>query len=62
MTEKRVITVDDFEHNLIVNGINDFRNDLIRDKQPTEDVDDLLIKIMDAPTIKEKRKTDRATR
>lgn len=62
MTEKRVITVDGFEHNLIVNGMNGFRNDLIRDKQPIDDVDDLLIKIMDAPTSKDKKKAERAAR
>ena len=60
--EKRVIEVDDFDHRLMVNGLADFRNDLIRDERPTEDVDELLLKIIDAPTKKEKRKADREGR
>lgn len=60
--EKRVIEVDDFDHRLMVNGLADFRNDLIRDERPTEDVDELLLKIIDAPTKREKRKADREGR
>jgi hypothetical protein len=60
--EKKVITVDDFEQRLMVNGLTDFRNDLIRDEKPTEDVDDLILKVIDAPTKKEKRKADREGR
>ena len=60
--EKKVITVDDFEHRLMVNGLTDFRNDLIRDEKPTEDVDELILKVIDAPTKKEKRKADREGR
>ena len=54
--EKVVVTLDSFEQRLMVNGLNDFRNDLIRDDKPTEDIDDLLLKVIDAPTQKEKKK------
>ena len=60
--EKRVIAMDCYEHRLIVAGLNDFRNDLIADGRPTEDVDDLLLKVIDAPTKKQKRKADREAR
>ncbi len=60
--EKVVVTLDDFEQRLMVNGLADFRNDLIREDKPTEDVDDLILKVIDAPTKKEKRKADRETR
>ena len=40
--EKRVISIDDFEHRLMVKGLNDFRNDLIQGETPTEDIDELL--------------------
>jgi hypothetical protein len=60
--DKRVIEVDDFDHRLMVNGLADFRNDLIKEDKPTEDVDVLLLKIIDAPTKKEKRKADREGR
>jgi hypothetical protein len=60
--EKRVISIDDFEHRLMVNGLTGFRNDLIREEKPTEDVDELLLKVIDAPTKKEKKKADREER
>lgn len=60
--DKVVLTLDDFEQRLMVNGLNDFRNDLIREEKPTEDLDDLLLKIIDAPTQKEKKKADREAR
>lgn len=60
--EKVAVTLDDFEQRLLVSGLADFRNDLIRDEKPTEDVDDLILKVIDAPTQKEKRKADREAR
>ena len=60
--EKVVVTLDDFEQRLLVSGLADFRNDLIRDEKPTEDVDDLILKVIDAPTQKGKRKADREAR
>ena len=59
---KVVVEMDDFEQRLMVSGLADFRNDLIRDEKPTEDVDDLILKVIDAPTKKEKRKADREAR
>ena len=60
--EKKVITVDDFDHRLMVNGLNNFRNDRIKEDKPTEDVDELILKVIDAPTKKEKKKADREGR
>lgn len=60
--EKVVVMLDDFEQRLMVSGLADYRNDLIRDAKPTEDVDDLILKVIDAPTKKEKRKADREAR
>ena len=50
-----MIKVNDFEQRLLVNGMNRFRNDLIREELPTEDVDDVLLKIIDAPSAKKKK-------
>ena len=55
------IKISPFEQGLLVNGMNRFRNDLIREDLPTEDVDDVLIKIIDAPPAKRK-KADREAR
>lgn len=60
--EKVVVELDDFEQRLMVSGLADFRNDLIRDDKPTEDVDDLILKVIDAPKKKEKRRAEREAR
>lgn len=63
--DKVMVTLDDFEQRLMVSGLNDFRNDLIRREKPTEDLDDLILKVIDAPTQKdqkEKKKADREAR
>ena len=61
-SDKRVIVVDDFLYNLMLNGLNDFRNKLLEQDQPTEDVDKLLLMILDAPTARERRRAYRDER
>ena len=60
--EKKVITLDDFEQRLMVSGLMDFRNDLLKEEKPTEDINDLILKVIDAPTKKEKRRFEREER
>ena len=43
---KTKLKLTDFECNLLINGINEFRNMLLSDGIPTEDVDELLLKII----------------
>ena len=47
MERKTKIKFTDFECNLLINGMNEFRNMLLADDFPTEDVDELLLKIFD---------------
>ena len=60
--EKKVLTLDEFEQRLMVSGLMDFRNDLLNDDKPTEDINDLILKVIDAPTKKEKRRAEREER
>ena len=46
--EKVVVTLDDFEQRLLVNGLTDFRNDLLREDKPTEDINELILKMEEA--------------
>ena len=46
MSRKTKIKFTDFECNLLINGINEFRNILLAEDLPTEDVDELLLKII----------------
>ena len=47
MRRKIKVKFTDFECNLLINGMNEFRNMLLADGLPTEDVDELLLKIID---------------
>ena len=60
--QKRVISVTDHEQGVMVRVLNDARNGALRDGKPTEDLDKLLIKAIDAPTKREKRRADREAR
>lgn len=60
--EKKVLTLDEFEQRLMVSGLMDFRNDLLKDDKPTEDINDLILKVIDAPTKKQKRRAEREER
>ena len=44
--KKTKLKLTDFECNLIINGLNKFRNMLLSEGIPTEDVDELLLKII----------------
>ena len=57
--EQRVVQLDDDEHDVVVRAVNDMRNDLIEQGQPTDVVDDTLLKVAYAP-LKKVRVRDEA--
>ena len=59
---QHLIQVSDYEQRLMVKGLNEFRNDLIREGKPTEDINTLLLKVIDTPVKKSGRKADRGER
>ena len=57
MPDKRIaLFLDSREQQLMVRGLNDLRNLQIRKGGPTEDVEDLLLKVIDAPAGRERRR------
>ena len=44
--KKTKLKLTDFECNLLINGMHEFRNMLLSDGIPTKDVDELLLKII----------------
>ena len=49
MAEKKYyIALDDFEHRVVINGLNQFRTQLIVEGKHTEALDEVLLKIIDA--------------
>lgn len=58
---RRVIEVSDYEHRVMMEALNDRRNDFISENKTTEDVSELLLKVIDAPS-KRKKDMDRDAR
>ena len=46
------VRLDDFEHRLLVGCVNVARTMYLEQNKPTEDVNDLLVKIIKAPSKK----------
>lgn len=57
--EKHILTLDKYEHGVVINALNEMRNDLIGEERPTDFVDELLLKAIDAP-VKRVRSRDEA--
>lgn len=66
--ENRVLSVDKYEHGILIHALNDMRTELIEEERPTDAVDDLLLKAIDCPQasrvklIKKRGKGEDATR
>jgi hypothetical protein len=54
--EKRILELDRYEHGIVINALNEMRNDLIEEERPTDIVDEVLLKTIDAPAKKVKHK------
>ena len=49
---KRVLTLD----GVVIHALNELRNDLIHEQRPTDIVDEVLVKTIDAPSKSRKGK------
>ena len=59
---KKVLTFGQDEQEMMVRSLYDLRNSALERNIPTEEVEDLILKVIDAPTRKERRRLDRQTR
>ena len=57
--EKRILALDQYEHGVVINTLNKIRNDLLEEQRPTDIVDEVLLKTIDAP-VKKVRNRDEA--
>ena len=48
MEQKKILVLDDYEQGIIINALNDMRNDLKAEDKSTDAVDDLIIKTAEA--------------
>jgi hypothetical protein len=58
---ERVITVNDFEQRVLIETLNQRRTEFLAQNKPTEDVNVMLLKVIDAPP-KKKKDRDRKER
>ena len=49
---KRRLIITDFEKGLLINALMQFRNDVLAAGKPTEDINKVILKIIDAPKKK----------
>ena len=54
--ERVTLTLDSFEQRLMVNGLVEFKNILRKQDKPLEDIEDLILKVIDAPPSKSRRR------
>lgn len=57
--DKYQVSLDDNEHGIVIRCLNDKRNELIKEGKYTDAVDDLLVKVGNAPKKKTRVKDDR---
>lgn len=52
--DKVVLTLDKYEHGIMIRALNELRNDMLEESRSTDAVDEVLLKTIDAPTKKAK--------
>ena len=57
--EKRVLVLDRYDHKIIMLALNEKRNELLKEQKPTNAVDDVLLKTIDAPVKRLFKKKDK---
>ena len=50
--DKRILELDKYEYGVVFSTLNDKRNELLKEQRPTDTVDDVLLKVIDAPAKK----------
>lgn len=58
----KILTLNDAEQQLIVKGLYDIRSQLLQRNDPASDVEDLILRVIDAPHRKEQRRGEREER
>ena len=50
--KKRRIIITEFEQRILVRMLAEYRNQLLGDRKPIEDINNLILKVIDAPKYK----------
>ena len=60
--EKKVLVLDSEEQRIIIRSLNDLRTSQLQRDGPTDVVEDLMLKVIDAPSKRERRRASREAR
>ena len=58
--ERKILTLDNYDHGMVITALNDKRNLMLKEKKSTDIVDDVLLKVIDAPSKKVRVRGDEA--
>ena len=50
--EKVILTLDKYEHGIIIRALNGLRNDMLKETRASDAVDEVLLKAIHAPSKK----------
>ena len=53
--EKVVLTLDRYEHGIMIRALNELRNDLLEEQRDPGPVEDVHLKTIDAPSQKDRK-------
>lgn len=53
--DKVVLTLDSYEHGIMIRALNELRNDMLEEQRDPGPVEDVLLKNIDAPAQKDKK-------
>ena len=48
--EKHIVALNSIEHNIVIKALNQVRDGLLAEGESTEALDEILLKVIDAPT------------
>ena len=58
--DRRILELDPYEQAIVINALNDMRNEKLKEHKSTDAVDDMLLKTIDAPSRKVRIRDDEA--
>ena len=53
--DKVVLTLDSYEHGIIIRALNELRKDMLEERRDPGPVEDVLLKTIDAPAPKNRK-------
>lgn len=52
MEQKRILTLDNYEYNLVLNALMEYRNQLLREEKSTKVINELILRLLHTPIRK----------